>query len=556
MDLVKPEIDKAVSDLSKALKTTPVADRFTTIKDGLTGAQTTLVGSSSAKLWDRTGYDQYTASIEKSLDFVTKIETSDTNFQQQFAEIAVQNPSYVSALLENPDSKIAELDRILTDYKAGNANALQDLANATGTTLTVTPATATATATAATTTATTATTGADDLNKLAEAVQMDTELEQAFKHAQTNPQFGIYLKDKIDQAAASGGTSLVSSITKSLVKTDTNGNQFLDPNVTGPLKGVLNTIGNDPSYDMTLLNRLGDTIQVYNDAKDEHATRKNTYDNDSTPGITQAQAEDLRTLKVAETEALHEMVKAIRDAGGVTNAFATVDQKMKMQFLKDLLSPKPVGGADFAITQLVENSGMSEGQAQALRDMITPYMGLIEHMIGPYAQYFQKYGPELMGYVEGMGINIGRLAGSDQEISNNDPAYPPVKDGVVALGKNDHATSAFRKVNNVMEKELVEQMESFGLDAAEQASLEEALKDVAKNSASAFSTEYGRAIKGTTVEEQKVDTDEQLQASTTLLGKAFDGINDLPLTDEQKQSLRDTVREVDSGTQYNLGMDS
>lgn len=220
---------------------------------------------------------------------------------------------------------------------------------------------------------------------------LDPSIQEALGNAFAyNDQFAAYVIEKM--TPAEGADAEASADFATLL-------QNIRPEHAEYISNILNTIAQDPSYDVE------ESLDPLVEAVAEHT--------DLTQQLADARAADASEAEIAElqrqiTEANRAMIRAVSEAGGNVPALAAMDGATMMAFMSDLVTGSGVEGA---ITNLGNNLGMDAEQIAALQELIGPFAGIIQFMVEPYAELYQEHGAAISGFVQEQGELIETVMG-------------------------------------------------------------------------------------------------------------------------------------------------
>jgi hypothetical protein len=207
------------------------------------------------------------------------------------------------------------------------------------------------------------------------------EFQSAVSNALSNPQF---LKHMM-----SGGAS-------DLMSPDAMDSLLEDDMTKGFATQLLNQIGTNPMFkgdnaqeSFERLDTLGNKVKALGEqykALDEAKARK----------------DDAAARKIQEEILKQQMAMADDLRGLGVNVPEDVTPEIKEAFMNILTGRmKTAEAMDQLMLQLAEK-GIDPEAIKSLDAMMRPWMGAIDYIAGPYAQFFQKWGPEL----QSMGANM------------------------------------------------------------------------------------------------------------------------------------------------------
>lgn len=282
------------------------------------------------------------------------------------------------------------------------------------------------------------------------ALKLDPEIEKALANAVVNnSKFANYLDEKADPSSTD--PSLIDKIGKQLITRDINGNNpFLNTEVSEPFKGILNSIANNPNYDVQLLDNLTESMEAHAKALDELQKAQENFKTEVKKGVSPARQrvlqENLQDLEEVEHTTKMALIDDVRAAGGEVHAFAKMDRDTAMAFMGDLF--KPGKDAGFALDNLIDKLGVSDAQATALREQLTPFLNLIKTMLQPYAELFQKYSPAAKEYFGTTMSNVNMIAGHQPVFSTSATTTG------INLENVGNATNVFNEVSRELNSTL------------------------------------------------------------------------------------------------------
>lgn len=240
--------------------------------------------------------------------------------------------------------------------------------------------------------------------KFATALDLDPKLKTAFQNAtKYNPKFAAYIDAKMEDT----GSGLLSKLTDKLLKTDTKGNPFIDTQVSEPLRGILNTIANDPNYDLKNLDGLGDALDKHTKAQHKSNVLAQTLKDNKNPALTSKISEDIEKANATEKTAQNHLVDSIRKAGGTVSPFAKADGHIIKSFFQEAFGPN---GVKNAVSNLVDRLGLSGGQGAEFGGSMRFLGNLMESFFGRFA----KLGPHFSNMISAGTQFATNLTGAPQ----------------------------------------------------------------------------------------------------------------------------------------------